>query len=57
MVKFGHAVKKLWIFGTFLVGGGDIMYYFWFVMILCITIYVGGLGPFRSARRLPMQGM
>ena len=47
VVYFHQAVKKLWIFGTFLVGGGDITHWleitcFWFVMTLCITIYVGG---------------
>ena len=50
--------KKVTIFGTFLVGGrgGDIRYclemtYFWFVMILCIMIYVGW--AYLIARRNP----
>ena len=31
---------------------------FWFVMILCVTTYVGGWGEhFVSAKRLPMQAM
>ena len=48
MIYFGYAVKKLWIFGTFLIDKGDIMDWlektcFWFIMILCVLIYVGGL--------------
>ena len=47
VVEFGHSVNKLWVFSTIWVGGGDIRYWlemtcFWFIMILCIMIYVGG---------------
>ena len=39
--------EKLTLFGTFLVGGGDIRYWlemtsFWFVMVSLVTSNVGG---------------
>ena len=42
----GHTVKKLSLFGTFLVGGVDIRYWlemtsFWFVMVLLVMSNVG----------------
>ena len=57
------ATYAVWLFGTFLVGRGDIMYWlemtcFWFVMILCITIYIGGWwGLLVSAKRLTHMRM
>ena len=40
-------MKKLTLFGAFLVGGGDIRYWlemtsFWFVMVLLVMSNVGG---------------
>ena len=56
---FLKCIEKRVTFCTFLVGGRNIRYWlemtsFWFVMILCITTYVGGWRrPFISAKKFP----
>ena len=56
--KIDHAVKKVRVFGTFLVGGGDIRYWlemtsFWFAMVSRVMSNIGGWGGhFVSAKKI-----